>query len=138
MLQKRLLKLSSVSQALRKLAARGMGNLAAVERQATFKNLQSNAAAEHAATKAAPTPAPTPVQTKSAPVAAASKAAPAAKPGVMGRIADHFGKQVGKHGVLPVAASVAGGAMLASGAAKVPSNYRKFKAGFRPENHPYH
>jgi len=59
----------------------------------------------------------------------------AQKPGVLGRIANHFKSQAGKHGVLPVAGSVIGGGMLMSSAAKAPSKYRQFQQGFRPENH---
>lgn len=54
---------------------------------------------------------------------------------VLGRVGTHLKNQAGKHGVLPTAASVvAGGAMMA-GAAKAPSNYKKFKEGFNPANH---
>lgn len=70
--------------------------------------------------------APKPVQAQSAPVS---------KPGVLSRIANHFKSQAGKHGVLPVAGSIAGGAALMSSAAKAPSKYNQFKQGFRPENH---
>lgn len=58
-----------------------------------------------------------------------------AKPGVVGNVVNHLKNQVGRHGVLPVAGSVAGGAMLMSSAAKAPSKYTQFKQGFRPENH---
>ena len=58
-----------------------------------------------------------------------------AKPGVVGKVADHLKNQVGKHGILPVAGSIAGGAALMSSAAKAPSKYNQFKQGFRPENH---
>lgn len=142
MLHSRLKKIASFSNALRKTAARGMGASASmVERQATFKSLQNKATAE-AASKAAPSSAPVSTPTATAPVkqqAPAPKTAPvspaAQKRGVMGRIANHFKNQAGKHGVLPVAGSVAGGAMLMSSAAKAPSKYKQFKQGFRPENH---
>lgn len=65
-----------------------------------------------------------------------SKASSVVETGVKA-IGSHLKNQAGKHGVLPVAASLAGGAVLASSAVKVPSNYQKFKAGFKPENHPY-
>jgi hypothetical protein len=58
-----------------------------------------------------------------------------ALPKAVGQVANHFKNQAGKHGVLPVAGSIAGGAMLMSSAAKAPSKYKQFKQGFRPENH---